>query len=113
MCGLDDQQVGGRGAAGQDVCRAGAASATVHSAIRPRWSHGGVAVLSLRIAPVGAQDRPGHVSAVTQLMSACWGGTWSVCLSSTMAWALLQREQRFGGGAQRWDGMGLYLAGWA
>lgn len=41
-------------------------------------------------------ERPGHVSAVTQLTSACWGGTWSVCLSSTTAWALLQRGQRLG-----------------
>lgn len=41
-------------------------------------------------------ERPGHVSAVTQLVSACWGGTWSVCLSSTTARALLHREERFG-----------------
>lgn len=30
-------------------------------------------------------EKPGHVSAVTPLSSACWGGTWSVCLSSTTA----------------------------
>lgn len=30
-------------------------------------------------------EKPGHVSAVTPLTSACWGGTWSVCLSSTTA----------------------------
>lgn len=75
----------------------------------PCWTQEGAAVLSLQMLQVRGPttERPGHVSAVTQLMSACWGGTWFVCLSVTIAWALLLLlllllgEQRFVQGAQR------------
>lgn len=54
----------------------------------PRWTLTGVAVCpqSTGRTSLGHKaEKPGHVSAVTPLTSACWGGTWSVCLSSTTA----------------------------
>lgn len=73
---------------GQGECRVGAACGK--RAVVPRTPaldpHGCRCPQSTGRTSLGHKaEKPGHVSAVTPLTSACWGGTWSVCLSSTTA----------------------------